>query len=266
MISLALVTNGILYSLAGVIAGLMSGMVGIGGGVIIVPALLIIFQHVVNLPAPLAIHLASGTSLAIIMLTSQAAVRAHYRQGHILWSVYRRLAVGIFLGTFFGVLLANYLPALWLQRILAVFLLILAARMMFNFKVGQFNPSPLLNKVISFLIGLSSGLLGIGGGIFIVPYLASCGLEMKKILPVSALCIMTVAVVGTIMFMITGLYQANLPAYTTGYIYWPAVLAIAIPSVIGVSWGVKLTYVLSQKQLEYIFIIVLLITSLHLLL
>jgi uncharacterized membrane protein YfcA len=269
MISFALIMNGALYSLAGFIAGLMSGMVGIGGGVIIVPILLIIFQHFVDLPANLAIHLASGTSLAIIMLTSQAAVRAHYRRSSILWLVYRRLVFGLCLGTLIGVLLASYLPAIWLKKILAIFLLFVAIRMTFNSKLVQsapHNPSTFLTTVVSFLIGLLSGLLGIGGGVLIVPYLSHCGLEMKKIMPISALCIMTVAMIGTCLFIITGFHQPRLPAYATGYVYWPAVLAIAIPSILAVSWGAKLTYILSQKQLNYIFIIILLITSIHLLL
>ncbi|MGQ3889170.1 sulfite exporter TauE/SafE family protein [Legionella sp. CNM-1927-20] len=256
-----------LYSFTGIVAGLMSGMIGIGGGIIIVPALLFIFQYIGKMPADLAIHLATGTSLATILLISQATVRAHYRRGTILWWTYLKLALGIFLGTFVGVLLSNYLPVIWLERILAFFLLLIAMERIFNLKLKQptlHYPSTGLNILISFFIGLISGLLGIGGGVLIIPYLSYCGLDIKKITPIAALCIMTAAIVGTIMFMIIGLSEATLPAYSTGYVYWPAVLCIALPSILGAWWGVKLTYLLSPKHLEYVFILILLITSIQL--
>ncbi|STX52893.1 permease [Legionella busanensis] len=259
--------TGALYSFTGIVAGLMSGMIGIGGGIIIVPALLFIFQYIGKMPADLAIHLATGTSLAIILFISQATVRAHYRQGTILWSAFLKLAPGIFMGAFVGVLLSNYLPVIWLERILAFFLLLIAIERIFNFKLSQptpHYPPTALNILISFFIGLISGLLGIGGGVLIIPYLSYCGLNIKKITPIAALCIMTAAIVGTIMFIVIGFSEAALPAYSTGYVYWPAVLCVALPSIFSAFWGAKLTYLLSQKHLEYVFIVILLITSIQL--
>ncbi|WP_419419694.1 sulfite exporter TauE/SafE family protein [Legionella sp. D16C41] len=273
MSMLTIVANSTLYVLTGIVAGLMSGLIGIGGGIIVVPALLIIFQYFVKVPADLAIHLATGTSLAAILIISQAAVRAHCRHGIILWSLFKRLAPGIAIGSFFGVLLSTYLSVSWLESLLAVFLLFIAIMLMLNIKYNfrllhskLSQPPRVLSSLISFLIGFCSGLLGVGGGVIIVPYLSYYNLEMRQIAPVSALCVTTAAITGTLMFIIMGFHEAGLPAYTTGYIYWPAVISIAIPSILGAFWGARLTYLLSQRQLEYIFIIILLITSIELIL
>jgi uncharacterized membrane protein YfcA len=108
-------------------------------------------------------------------------------------------------------------------------------------------------------------LLGIGGGALIIPYLNYQGVQAQKIPAISALCTMTVAVVGTVTCMITGYRELGLPNYCTGYVYWPAVLAVAMPSVLCAPWGTKMTYILPVRQLKYAFTAVLLLTAIHLL-
>lgn len=257
------------YVLAGIFAGLLSGLMGIGGGIVVVPALLSIFHRHPDFPQNLSMQMAAGTSLAVMLFTSQSSIRAHYKQGGILWDVYNRLWPGIILGTICGALLAYRLPTYWLKILFGFFLLFVAIKILFDMKKIQTKPQSFprnwINRLVSFLIGCKSGLLGVGGGVLIIPYLNYCGVEMKKIAPISALSTMTVAGIGTIVFIITGLKEIGLPVYTTGFVYWPAVLCVAIPSSFFAPLGAKLTYSLPIKQLKYCFVVVLMATAINLL-
>jgi len=253
--------------LAGAFAGLMSGVLGIGGGIIVVPALVFIFRDDPSVPANLVMHIAAGTSLAVMMFTSQASIRAHRKKSDIQWDVFKRLWPGIVIGVLSGALLADRLPTQWLKWLLGIFLLFVAIKMLTGKDVSQSRgfPRRWINALISFVIGLKSGLLGIGGGALIIPYLTYCGIEMRKIAAVSSLCTMTVAVLGTLTFIFTGSNEGGLPPFSTGYVYWPAVAALAIPSVLLAPVGAELTYRLPVKKLTYAFVIILFFTAINLL-
>lgn len=257
------------YVLAGIFAGFVSGIMGIGGGIIVVPALVFIFNHKANFPQDLVMQMAAGTSLATMLFTSQSSIREHYKQGIILWDVYKRLWPGIVLGAISGGLLSGLLSTFWLRMIFGCFLLFVAFKMLFDMNKKQFAhhrfPPAWINGLINFIIGSVAGLLGVGGGALTVPYLSYCNLDIKQIAPISALATLTVAVVGTIVFIITGTKASGLPAYSSGFVYWPAVLGIAIPSTFFAPFGAKLTYIVPVKQLRYGFIILLLITAVDLL-
>ncbi len=256
-----------IYVVAGVGAGLLSGILGIGGGIVVVPSLLFIFSHDPAFPPSLVMHFAAGTSLAVMLFTSQSAIRAHYQLNAILWDVYKRLWPGIVVGTLCGALLADFLATYWLKIFFGVFLLFVAFRMLAPVQVTDSHhfPRRWINGLVSFLIGFKSGLLGVGGGALIIPYLSYCGLEMRKIAPISALCTLTVAAIGTITFIVTGFNEMDLPAYSMGYIYWPAVVCIAIFSSFFAPLGAKLTYILPVQKLRYGFVGVLVLTAVHLL-
>lgn len=267
MILSELVIHGTIYALAGAFAGLMSGVLGIGGGIVVVPALLYIFQHSREMPQGLTMHMAAGTSLAVMLFTSQSSIRSHLRLGEVLWRVYHRLWPGIIIGVIAGALLASLISTYWLEIFFGLFLLAIAAKMLTggNVKPGRSFPRAWVNALVSFVIGFKSGLLGVGGGTLIIPYLTYCGVETRKIAAVSALCTLTVALVGSLIFIITGLRETGLPPYTTGFVYWPAVLWVAIPSVLFAPVGAKLNYVLPIKQLRYGFIVVLIFTAINML-
>lgn len=258
-------TEALLYGLAGAFAGLMSGILGIGGGVVVVPALLFIFELSGVIPESLAMHMAAGSSLAIIVFTSFAAVRAHYRIEPILWWVYQRLWLGIVIGTTCGVVIASHLSMQILRNLFGVFLLLVAYKMATSKDRGHRGhfPSPWVNRFVTLFIGLCSGLLGVGGGIMIIPYLTYCGIDPRRIAPISSLCTMTVAWIGTITFMFSA-HEVTLPQYATGYVYWPAVLCAAITSVLFAPMGAKLSYILPLKVLRYVFVVILLLTAIGL--
>lgn len=258
-----------LYLLAGTFAGLMSGIMGIGGGLVVVPALLFIYSHNPLFPPEFLMPMAAGTSLTVMAFTSQASIRAHHRLGSIQWALYNKLWPGIALGTVCGALLAGWLPTDWIEIFLGLFLLFVAFRMWRDLNKPQVEdhrfPSPWVNALISFFIGTQSGLLGIGGGAMVIPYLGYCGVMMRTIAPISALCSMTVAVIGTVVFILSGLGESTLPAYSTGFVYWPAVVCLFIPSMLFAPLGARLTYTLPVRQLRYGFIVFLIFVALHLL-
>ncbi len=267
MMPLELLLDGAVYAFIGIFAGLMAGVLGIGGGVIVVPGLVFVFQHTQVIPENISMHVAAGTSLAVMILTSQSSLRAHLKLGDVLWPIFNKLWPGIIFGTIAGATLAYFMPTYWLKIIFAVFLFLVAFKMITDLHVThpvRFPPT-WVNRLVSFLIGLKSGMLGVGGGVLIIPYLTYCGVAIRKIAAVSNLCTLTVAVVGTIVFMITGQHEMSAVPYSTGYVYWPAVLFVAIPSSLIAPLGAKLNYVIPVKQLKYGFIVILLITAIKML-
>lgn len=256
-----------LYLVIGLFAGLMSGILGIGGGVIVVPGLVFIFQYNHLIPATVAMHVAAGTSLAVMMFTSLASLSAHYKMGEILWSVFNKLWPGIIVGTCAGAFTAEFIPTQWLKIIFSLFLFFVAFKMFMDRDKAQVSQTPKMfyHRLVSMLIGFKSGLLGVGGGVLIIPYLTYSGVNVRKIAPVSNLCTLTVAVVGSLAFMFTGYKEMATVTYATGYVYWPAVLSVALASAVIAPLGAKLNYILPVKQLKYVFIIILILTAIKML-
>lgn len=257
-----------LYSMTGLFTGFVSGTLGIGGGVIVVPTLVFIFAHNPAIASSVSVHMAIGSSLAIMIWTAFFAVKAHHKRGTIFWSVYRNIAPSLVLGTAVGGLLSDKVPTRWLEWILAIFLLIVAVQMYFRQEPTDLTKKPQLSRAMhyisGFLIGLPSGVLGMGGGALLIPYLTYSGIRIKEIMAVTALCTMTVAIFGTFIFMVSGLNEPGLPPYAIGYVYWPAVVCVAITSSVTAPLGVKIAYYISTDLLKYLFVIILILTSLTL--
>ncbi|OGV47322.1 MAG: permease [Legionellales bacterium RIFCSPHIGHO2_12_FULL_42_9] len=265
---IAEILNGALvYSLVGIAAGFLSGLFGIGGGIIVVPALLYIFKDNQFIPVLQLMRFAVGTSLAIMLFTSFVSIRSHQKLGEVLWSVYQRLWFWISIGVIAGSVATNFMPTYWIKTIFAVFLLFISWKMLTGMGRAGPNhfPSRSMNSLVNFVIGLLSGLLGVGGGTLIIPYLTYCGVDSHRITAVTVLCSLTIALLGTFIFMILGSYEHYQSSMTLGYIYWPAALWVAIPSMIFAPMGARLTYVLPVKQLRYAFVVLLLITAVNLL-
>ncbi len=261
------ILHGFIYALIGVFAGLMAGILGIGGGLIVVPGLLFVFQQTQLIPNEILMHAAAGSSLAAMIITSLASLKAHAKMGDILWGVYNKLWPGIIIGTCAGALAAQWISTYWLKLFFAIFLLGVAIKMITDVKVTHPEkfPANWINRLVSFLIGFKSGLLGVGGGILIIPYLTYCGVAIRKIAAVSNLCTLTVALVGTVVFILTGYYATQDISYATGYVYWPAVILVAIFSSITAPVGARLSYTLPIQQLRYGFIVILILTALKML-
>lgn len=251
----------------GAFAGIMAGILGIGGGIIVVPGLAFIFRYAGLIPEDAIMHVAAGSSLAAMILTSQSSLRAHLRMGEILWPIFYKLWPGIVLGVIAGVCLAKMIPTHWLELIFGIFLLLVAVKMMLDKKSihAERFPPEWVNRLISFIIGLKSGMLGVGGGVLIIPYLTYCGVAIRKIAAVSNLCTLTVATLGTLLFILTGWDEMKTVPFALGFVYWPAVIGVAIPSMVFAPLGVKLNYILPTRYLKWVFLVILLITAFHML-
>lgn len=263
-----LLINGVIYIIIGAFAGIMSGSLGVGGGIIVVPGLVYIFQHSQVIPADVIMHVAAGCSLTVMIFTSYASLKAHNKMDEILLPAFKKLAPGLVLGTVLGSVMASFIPTYLLKIIFGLFLIGVAIKMFLDVQVSHTDKFPgyWFNTLISSGIGSVSGLLGVGGGVIIIPYLTYCGVPVRKIAAVSNLGTFVVGIAGTIMFMITGTFEMPKISYSLGYIYWPAVLGVAIPSSLIAPYGAKLNYILPVKYLKYGFIVILFITAIHMLL
>lgn len=251
----------LLYILAGCCTGFLAGLFGVGGGIIVVPALLAIFQQTQVIPSTQTMPFAIGTSLALMLWTSVASIHAHTKQGTILWSIFFSLIKGISLGVILGGMIAIYIPTQTLKFIFGLFLILIAWKTIqrgSSVHSARF-PKPFIHHLISLLIGFTSGLLGVGGGALIIPYLSWCGVDIRKLAGISAACTLVVSLTGSILFALTR-SGVNTPIpMTIGYIYWPAVILMAIPSMATASLGVKLHHQLPARQLREAFALLLIL-------
>lgn len=244
----------VIYLLLGAFAGVMAGLLGVGGGLVIVPALVAIWQSG-DMQTAHIMQLAVGTSLATIVLTSVSSVRAHHAQGAVAWPVFRRLAPGIVLGAWLGGASAASLPGPVLKNIFGVFELMVAVQMALGLRPrpGRSLPGALGMGAAGGVIGVVSAVLGIGGGTLIVPFLSWCGESIQKAVATSAACGVPIAVAGSLAYVAMGWGVEGLPSASTGFIYLPAFAGVALASVLSAPLGAKLAHHLSPVALKRVF-------------
>ncbi|WP_027967217.1 sulfite exporter TauE/SafE family protein [Halomonas halocynthiae] len=252
------------YLALGAVAGTLAGLFGIGGGLVIVPALAAAFA-VQNVADSVIMHLAIGTSLATIVITGSSSAWGHYTKGNIRRDWFIMLLPGLLLGAVSGVFIADNLSSSSLGSLFGVFLLIVAGRMVLVKKAASATVAPRrwVMGAAGVVIGGFSALFGIGGGTLSVPWLSRCGASMTQAVGTSAACGMPIAVVGAATFIATGWGVPDLPAGTTGYVLWPAFLAIVVTSVPFARVGVRLASVLPAKQLKTAFAMLLLVVGMR---
>lgn len=254
------------YLVLGGVAGLLAGLLGVGGGLVIVPALLWVFRAN-GFDEAVVAHLAVGTSLATIVPTSLSSIRAHHRRGAVLWPVVRRLAPGIVVGAWLGAAIADRLATVWLQRVVGVFALTVAVQMLRGERAQAHRglPGPAGLAGVGAGIGTVSGLVGIGGGSLTVPFLTWCGVDIRRAVATSAACGFPIAVAGAVGFAVLGWREAALPPASTGFLYWPALVGVAAASVLTAPLGARLAHSLPVVALRRVFAAVLALVGLRLL-
>ena len=247
----------------GIIVGIIAGLLGLGGGAIVVPALLWVFQTNSHIPTIHMMHIAIGTSLATIVITSISSIIAHHQHQAILWPVAKQLTPGILLGALLGVIVANSLSYIYLRTIFSIFLLVVATQMILNFspKTHRNLPKWPGMTLVGILIGKLSALVGVGGGSLTVPFLVWCQVPIRNAVATSATCGLPIAVSGTIGFVIVGWNVEGLPAWSLGYIYLPALVGITGTSLLFAPVGAKLAHTLPVKLLKKIFAVFLLLVA-----
>lgn len=256
----------IAYILVGIVAGLLAGLLGVGGGLVIVPALYYVF-HTQQVAPEVMMHLAVGSSLATIVFTSVASVYAHHRHHAVLWTCAAKFTPGIVVGAGVGAMLAGLLPTRGLRVCFAIFELLVAMQMAFNLRPSAHRGIPGNSGMwgAGIIIGGVSALLGIGGGTLTVPFLLWCNIGIREAVATSAACGFPIAVAGALGFAWSGWTVSLLPDGSTGYLYWPAILSIACVSMLTAPLGAKLTHTLPVTTLKRLFALVLAIVGVRLL-
>jgi uncharacterized protein len=244
--------------LLGVVTGYLAGLLGIGGGMLLVPFLTLIFT-LMQFPNEHVVHMAIATSLTTILFTSISSVRAHHQRGAVLWDVVKTLAPGIVVGSLIGAQIAGRVPTRWIALVFAVFVGFSATQMLLDRKPKPSRKMPKPSGMFGTggLIGLISSFVGAGGGFISVPFMVWCNVKMHNAVATSAALGFPIAAAGTIGYIISGWSITGLPQGAIGFIYLPALIAVAAASVLTAPLGAKTAHSLNVKPLKRIFALLL---------
>jgi len=238
----------------GCFAGFTGGLFGLGGGLILVPALTFIFTYLGE-SKDIAPHLAIGTSLAVITISSLSSAYGHVRYGHVLWRVVLALTPGLVVGALIGAVVADQLPGSALKILFGLFAVAMAIYMWFG------HPQPMVCRTLSRKAGLMTGavigglssMIGIGGGSIVIPFLVWCGYQIQQAVAVSAMTGFPIAVSGTLGFILMGSDAMITLNDTWGYVHWPAFIAIATSAAAMAPLGAYTAHRCSGDKLKIFF-------------
>lgn len=254
------------YALLGASVGLLGGMFGIGGGTVLVPVLLFLFdaQH---FPPEHLLHLALGTSMATIVFTALASLLKHHQHKAVNWGVVRTITPGILIGTALGTLLATRIPTQYLVIFFALFVYLAAAQILFDVRppASRELPGNLAVRAFGVFAGMLSSLVSIGGGTVIIPFLLWSNLALRRAIGTSSAISFPVAIGGTIGYITNGIQTPGLPACSLGYVYLPCLIWTATASVITAPLGAKAAHQLPVAILRKLFAVLLLLLATKLL-
>jgi uncharacterized membrane protein YfcA len=244
----------LLYLLVGAIAGVCAGLFGVGGGLIVVPALAYVFNYL-EITSASIMQLAVGTSLAVIIVTSISSVLAHHKHGAVQWTLFLKMAPFIVVGSLLGAYVAARVPSDSLKLIFGVVEMLIALQMYCEFRpqASRVLPGTVGLGTVSSSIGFISAVVGIGGGTMMVPFLTWCNVTIHKAVATSAACGMPIAIAGSLGFVLLVPTAADLPQGSIGVVYWPALLGIAFASMLAAPAGACLAHRLSTHKLRRIF-------------
>ncbi len=252
----------LIFAAAGLLAGFMAGLLGIGGGFVFVPFLLFVLP-IIGLPQALIAHFAVGTSLACISLTSISSALAHHKKGAVIWHLLVYLIPSLLLGSALGSLFAGILAGKILVAIFAIGALFTAAYLLSGHQPQSAAAQESKVAYIAYggFTGFASALIGIGGGSILVPYLVYRGHPMVKAVATAAVGGFPIAFAATIGFVYTGWQATQAIPQTSGYLYWPALVGMVVFSTISAPWGAKLAHFVSERKLKQLFAVFLIFTS-----
>ena len=242
-------------ALLGLGTGFLAGLLGIGGGMLMVPFITFILSAR-GVEADLAVKMAIATSMATIIFTSISSVRAHHKRGAVRWDIVRGLAPGIVLGSMIASLgVFALLKGSWLALFFAGFVSFSATQMLLDKKPKPTRTIPGTPGLIGAggVIGFLSGLVGAGGAFVSVPFMTWCNVLIHSAVATSAALGFPIALANSVGYIIAGQNVQNLPAGAVGYIYLPALLVIACVSVLMAPLGVRAAHALPVKSLKRVF-------------
>lgn len=255
------------YLVIGVISGVLAGLLGIGGGLIIVPLLVFLFD-LQGMPEATVMHHAVATSLATIVFTSLSSVYAHQKHGAIIWSVVFRFTPGISIGTLFGVLIVAHVGKSMLMVCFGVYAVVMGLQLGLQTqpKARRKLPNRLGSSLAGFVVGAVSSVVGIGGGSLMVPFLLWCNVSIRQAIAISAACGFPIAVIGATGLAVAGHLVGENNSQGIGFVVLPALVLIAIASSMFAPIGARLTHSLPTGKLRFIFSMLLLFIGFKMLL
>jgi uncharacterized protein len=255
------------FILLGIVSGLTAGLLGIGGGLIVVPMLLFIFP-LIGLPDNgHMVHLAIGTSLATIVFSSMSSVYTHNRHGGVLWSLFLKISPAIVIGSILGASIAHLLPGEILKKVFGAIEILIAIQMGLGKEPAPHRdlPGTVPLNFFGLTVGSLASIMGMGGGALTTPFFLWCNVAARSAIATSAAIGLPSSIAGAAGYIITGWGETGLPPWSLGYIYLPALISIVIPSLFFARVGANLTQKLPAKTLKRIFSIVLAILGINML-
>lgn len=245
----------VIFLLLGCIIGLISGLLGVGGGTVVVPAL-VFFLVSQGVDPELIMKVALGTSFAVVGITSLSSVIAHQKRGSVVWPVIFLMGVGAIIGVAIGSRVVSMMNNFVLQLFFCLFLAYTIINMLRTASKKEADKVSGVPKPIYLgaggIIGFISSFVGIGGGVMIVPVLSKIGYQMKNAIASSSAIGMFMAAAGATSAVINGWGVANVPENSIGFVYYPAVIGLSLTSVIFAPIGAKLVYILPVKRIRQI--------------
>lgn len=242
----------------GLVVGFLSGLLGIGGGIVIVSSLAIMFaSH--GFPAEHVMHLALGSSMACIVLSSIASFRTHDKHGAVDWHVVRNVTPGLIVGVMLGVLVARLATTAVLKYMYLVFTVSVTLQWLLNIKPKPSRELPARGWLSAFgiFMGVIAGLFGGGGAVVGVPFLTWCNQSIHRAIGTVAALGFPISIIGTISYIAAGWHMPDMPPWSLGFVYLPAVVGISSMSMLSARWGARTAHRLKGDTLRRIFAVVL---------
>lgn len=246
------------YLLTGTAVGFLAGLLGIGGGMVMVPALVFIFSAK-GFPAERMMHLALATAITTIVFTSMASVRAHHRHGAVDWPIARAMSPGIVVGAFAAALFAGLVPTRPLAVFFTGFMFFAATQMLLQRQPRSTRalPGPAGVFCAGALIGGLSSLLAAGGAFLSIPFLAWCNVPLRRAIGTAAANGFPIALAGSAGYVVQGLRVEGLPSGSLGFVYLPALAWIVATSMLAAPWGARVAHRLPLNRLRTVFALML---------
>ena len=244
----------LVYLALGAFTGFVAGLFGVGGGLTLVPLLFMLFAAQVFPPEHL-MHLALGTSMATIVITSIASMRAHHSHGAVRWDIVRSMAPGLVLGTLGGSFFASSIPTRPLAMVFTAIVYYAALQMMLDFKPKAHRQLPAAGGIFAAGLGIGtvSSMVAAGGGFLSIPFMVFCNVAIHEAVGTSSALGFPIAVAGLVGYVISGWGAPGLPEYSLGYVYLPAFACIVSMSFLMAPFGARLAHRLPVKQLKRAF-------------
>jgi uncharacterized protein len=253
----------LIYFIIGAFSGLLAGLLGLGGGIIVVPALAAAFVYFNVVPEERVMQMAIGTSLATIVITFLASLRAHLKRNSVRWDLVKKFLPGLLLGVVAGAVAAQYLPSTGLKIFFSLFLIFISLQL-FRGELTEtvpLKPTLLKTWISTFIIGGLAGVLGMGGGVLLIPFMLRFQINMREATGTSVACGVFMGILASACFMWLGRFAMLDVPWSTGFVYWPAFLGVAASSILFAPMGTALAYRLPIPVLKRILAVFLLLVA-----